>query len=443
MEKQTTNRVTVSKIIFINRFFYPDVSATSQLLTDLVIDLSKEGYEVDVVTSRNLYVGGKHKISQNSLPVKITAHYAWSSHFGRFGLIGRAADYLSFYITSTFVLLNVARQDDIIIAKTDPPLIAIPAKIIARLRKAKMINWLQDLFPEIAVELNLFPKRTRLLPLTLMLRNRSLRNADTNIVLGEQMKQKLIDARVPTEKIKIIPNWADDTFIQPIPADKNPLRTQWGLDGKFVVGYSGNLGRAHEFQTVLNAAEKLQSNPDIVFLWIGGGVQTETFKKQIASKKLTNFIFKDYQDRATLPVSLGVPDVHLVILSPNLEGLIVPSKFYGIAAAARPTIFIGHKNGEIPNLLTKHNCGISVQSGETKELEKAILKMKNNRQERVEQGLNARHALETYYSRKCASSTWVDLICELQQIEPKTIEMKAISTSGQIIKEVAKKTVSS
>jgi hypothetical protein len=118
------------------------------------------------------------------------------------------------------------------------------------------------------------------------------------------------------------------------------LRRDWSLQGRFVVGYSGNLGRAHDYATVLAAAERLRDHPNIIFLFIGGGYQLKQLADQVRNRGLSNFRFFDYQDRALLKFSLGVPDVHWLSLRATVEGLIVPSKFYGIAAG-RPT---GHRH---------------------------------------------------------------------------------------------------
>ncbi len=141
---------------------------------------------------------------------------------------------------------------------------------------------------------------------------------------------------VAPEKIRLISNWADASVLKPVLHEENDLRRVWGLDGKFVVGYSGNLGRAHEYETLIDAIARLEddppSGPPVVWLFIGGGALYEEFALQTSRRHLTSVVFKPYQSRDMLSQSLSAADVHLVSLRPELEGLIVPSKFYGITA---------------------------------------------------------------------------------------------------------------
>src|SRR5207248_628607 len=134
---------------------------------------------------------------------------------------------------------------------------------------------------------------------------------------------KVIAAGVAKACARVIPNWSNDEEIVPVASCDNPLRRDWKLEGKFVVGYSGNLGRAHDFETVLGAAERLRANPQIVFLFIGGGHSFAELAQRVKELQLEPmFRFLPYQDRALLKYSLGVPDVHLLSLRPELEGLI-------------------------------------------------------------------------------------------------------------------------
>jgi hypothetical protein len=117
----------------------------------------------------------------------------------------------------------------------------------ANLRSAHLVNWLRDLFPEVATQLGVPFFRGPVSQDLLSLRDRSLRAATANVVVGDLMAEQVIRQGVPPDRVHIIPNWSDDERISPISHRDNPLRREWRLDGKFIVGYSGNLGRAHEF----------------------------------------------------------------------------------------------------------------------------------------------------------------------------------------------------
>jgi len=224
----------------------------------------------------------------------------------------------------------------------------------AQRRGAHLVNWLQHIYPEVAVQLGISALRGPIGSGLSYLRDRTLRKAAVNIVVGQRMLERISSLGISTENVHVIHNWSDDEQITPVSNVDNPLRQKWGLHNKFVVGYSGNLGRAHEFDTVLAAGEHLRNNPRIVFLFIGGGHRMVELARVVKSRGLeTTFHCIPYQDRALLKYSLCVPDVHWISLKPAVEGLIVPSKFYGIAAAGRPIIAITARDGEIARLVQK------------------------------------------------------------------------------------------
>jgi colanic acid biosynthesis glycosyl transferase WcaI len=188
------------------------------------------------------------------------------------------------------------------------------------------------------------------------------------------------------------------------------LRREWKLEDKFVVGYSGNLGRAHEFDTVLAAAERLKSNPKIIFLCIGGGHLMKRLAECVRERNLGSFRFMDYQDQSTLGLLLCVPDVHWISLLPQVEGLIVPSKIYGIAAASRPVIAICDKDGEIARLVEQHQCGDVVEPGNPDALVNLILRLPADTAMRAEMGRHARAMLDAHFTRRQALERWRDLL---------------------------------
>ncbi|MCK9606704.1 MAG: glycosyltransferase family 4 protein [Methylomonas sp.] len=367
------------KLIFINRYFYPDHSATSQMLTDLAFGLAKDSVDhaIHIVTSRQRYDDASAQLPACEVIQNVHVHRVVTTRFGRQNLVGRAFDYLSFYVSSFATLIKLTKAGDTLIAKTDPPLISVVAALVAKLKRAQLVNWLQDLFPEVAAELGV--KLARGLPFKLLkaIRNKTLLQAKMNVVIGELMAERLRREGIPNTKITVIHNWADGEQLKPIPHDQNPLRAAWGLQGKFVVGYSGNLGRSHDFSTILDAAAALKEREDIVFLLIGGGAQLPQVQQECVEKGLTNVLFKPYQPRETLSESLSVADVHLISLKPELESLIVPSKFYGILAVGRPVIFIGDLQGELAKIIQFEMCGDVIKQGDVGQIIVAITKEQN------------------------------------------------------------------
>jgi colanic acid biosynthesis glycosyl transferase WcaI len=402
------------KIVFVNRFFYPDQSATSQILTDLAFHLAKTGVSVHVVTSRQVHDDPDSTLASDDSIQGVRVIRVWTTRFGRQKLPGRMLDYLTFYLSAAWSLFALVKPGDLVVAKTDPPLISVVAAMVVKSRGAKLVNWIQDLFPEVAGALGIGGVKG-LEGLVRSMRNWSLRTASKNVVIGDGMAKKLAEEGIKPDSIQVIHNWADGFAIQPLDREKNDLRQQWNLQDAFVVGYSGNIGRAHEFDTILDAAEKLNSATNIVFLFIGGGAQRNRIEEEARRRGLENIMFKPYQPRERLALSLTVPDVHLITLQPSLEGLIVPSKFYGIAAAGRPTIFIGSKNGEIPCILREAQCGFSIEKGQAEVVSRVIRELADDEETCLRLGRRARAVFDQRFDTKHAMQAWEAVIAATEE----------------------------
>ena len=401
----------MNRLFFLNRYFFPDHSATSQILSQLALHLTESGHDVHVITSRQLYDDPVARLSAEETDRGVKIHRLLGTRLGRSGLLSRSVDYFSFYISAWRLLLAVTDQDDILVTMTDPPLLSILGMHIARRRRLRVINWLQDIYPEVASELGVPFVRGPVSTLLRYARDASLRAADANVVVGNLMAEKLRQLGVASERIKVIPNWCNDETIVPVDAAGNPLRTQWQLQENFVVGYSGNLGRAHEFGTILAASEHFRNDPNIIFLFIGGGHRSDELVRRVKAQDLSHkFRFLPYQRDEDLKYSLSVPDVHWISLRPELEGLIVPSKVYGIAAASRPIIAVTARNGEIASLVRKYDCGVVVDPGNSDELARVITDLSRNVTTREAMGRRARAMLEANFTRQHSFKNWTRVV---------------------------------
>ncbi len=396
------------KLIFVNRFFYPDHSATAQMLTDLAFDLADMGWPVHVVTSRLRYDDPTADLPAVECQHGVHIHRVWTPRFGRSSLIGRLFDYAGFYLMATRQLWQTTARGDMVIAKTDPPLISVPAAWVARRRDAKLINWLQDLFPEVARAAGIRGLSGRIYILLKKLRNRSLAGATANVAIGRRMREILLAAGSPADRVHIIPNWADGEAIRPIPQAQNTLRDAWGLEGKFVVGYSGNMGRTHEFDTMLDAAERLLDQLDICFLFIGAGAQKGHVEAEVAKRQLSNVVFKPYQPRDQLHLSLSCADAHIAVLRPEFEGLVLPSKIYGILAAGRPLLFIGDPEGDTATEFVASGAALACPIGDASSLAANVLRIRDTLHGPM--GRQARRTLEDSYERKRVARKWDQLL---------------------------------
>lgn len=397
----------MKRIIFLNRFFFPDHSATSQVVSGLALHLAASGKNVHAITSRQLYDDPQARLPARETVNEVDVHRVSTTLYGRSTLLGRGIDYLSFYASMWRSVLAVARSGDILVAKTDPPLLSVLAMRAAKRRGAQLVNWLQDLYPEVAVQLGVPLLGGPLGQALAHMRDRSLKAAAANVVVGQRMAERVLARGAAPDRVHVIHNWSDDEQISPIPHAENMLRREWGLEDKFVIGYSGNLGRAHEFKTILAASEHLRASPHIVFVFIGGGHLWDELARAVKQRGLDHqFRFFPYQTQTLLKYSLCVADVHWISLRPELEGLVVPSKFYSITAAGRPVIAITAKNGEIARLVEEYECGLAIEPGNADALAEVLMFLSNDNERVAAMGRRARAMLEAHFTRRQAVERW-------------------------------------
>ncbi len=393
------------RIIFVNRLFHPDHSASSQLLSDLAFSLV-DGFEVIVVAGRQRYDDPAARLPARERVRGVTVRRVASTRFGRGGLAGRVLDLASFHAAVWLALLGLARRGDVVVVKTDPPLLSIAAGWAARLKGAAPINWLQDIYPEIAAALGVRGLDGFLGRRLKALRDRSLIRATWNVVIGERMSAYLRSRGVAPGRIRVIANWIDEEAVTPLDHAANPLRQAWGLEDRFVVAYSGNLGRAHEYETMLGAARALREDASIVFLMIGDGHAMAGLRAAVRAEGLGNVVFQPYQPAADLRRSLGVADVHWVSLKPALEDFVLPSKVYGVLAAGRPVIAIAAPDGEVARLVAAHGCGVRVDPGDHPLCTLSVRQLAADRATTARLGAAARTAATGAFSRRRALAKW-------------------------------------
>lgn len=349
------------------------------MLSDLAFHLASRGWDVEVVTSRQRYEDASANLPPRETVNGVKVRRVWSTTFGRGFLPGRAFDYATFYVSAFFALLRRGGRHTTIVALTDPPLISVVAALAAKLRGAILINWTQDLFPDVAQALGM--RGVRWLR---GIRDWSLRRAKVNVALADRMADRLPNAVV-------IHNWAD-AALHPVDLPHSP----------FVVGYSGNLGRAHDGATMLAAMETLRNDDAIEFAITGGGAQAAEFRV----KQLPNVHFRGYAPREQLSESLSAADAHLVTLRPELEGLIVPSKFYGVLAVARPVLFVGAADGALARIIRENDCGFVIAQGDGDDLVRRIRELANDRERARAMGQRGRRLYDERFAPPIALAEW-------------------------------------
>ena len=383
------------RVIFVNRVYWPSEAATAQLLTDLATGLVARGWPVHVIAA------GAEPGEHHGVVVHRTG--AMDRHGG---LLSRTLNYRRFQRAACRQLEALAQPGDVVVAMTDPPLLGAAVARVAQHRGARIVHWIQDIYPEIVTvhlgalaTLPLLPLRAR--------RDAAWRAADRCVTLGEDMARTVAARGVPAVQVTLVPNWAPrELETGPAAAALAARRTHWGLTGKFLVAYSGNLGRVHEFATVLDAAERLRSHPEIVFVFIGTGARFE----QVRARGLDNVRLLPPEPREHLAAALAAADAQLVTLQPGFAGLVYPSKLAGVLAAARPVLFVGPADGEIPRLLAREQCGAAFAPGEGARLADIVVQWQADPVCRAQLGGHARAAYENHFTFGSALARWEEIL---------------------------------
>ena len=398
------------RLIAVNRFFWPDHSATSQLLSDLAWHLSHHGHDVTVLASRQRYDDAKADLPARDSVDGVKVQRLWTTRLGRRWLPGRALDYATFHVAAFVAIRRLARAGDVVLAATDPPLLSVVAARAARRRGARLVTWQQDLFPEVAAALGMGWAAGPLGRALVALRNRSLRQAATNIVLNDRMAERLAAENV-VDGVEVIPNWSDGE-IRPLAHGANPLRREWRLEDRFVVGYSGNLGRAHLADAIAELVERTRGIADLAWLFVGAGAGSSACARASTRPDDARLgdgdavQFRPYQPRERLRESLSAPDVHLVSLDPACEGLIAPSKLYGILAAGRPVAFLGDPDGAVAREVRTHGLGVVLAADRPETWCGALAALRDDPAGRAAMGERARARFERVYHPEHALARW-------------------------------------
>ena len=407
-----------NKILIINQHFYPEVAATGQLLLDLCEDLVKDGYRVKVITENpNGDLDRKNKILKRENYKGIEILRLKNTTFNKYRMSGRILNYLTFHFLVFFQILFYERPDLVLVLST-PPFISFHGLILKILKKVKTVYIIQDLFPDLVVELGKIRNKYFINVLERFSKC-IIRKMDRVVVVGEFMKRKIkkdILQGMDSGHIITIHNWADGEKIKVMRGEKekNFLKEEWGLEGRFIVSYSGNIGDLHEFDTIISAAEDLgeQGWEKICFVFIGEGIKKEYIERKVKEKGLDNVLFFPFQPREVLKYSLGLADVSLVTLDEGFEGMVVPSKIYGILASGRPVIAVVGGESEVTEIIRKGRCGEVVKIGDYKTLSEKIISYYNNHKKCYEEGNCGRKYFEENFDRKIATKKYIEVIEE-------------------------------
>ena len=387
------------KICIVNEFFYPDMQGgTGMLLSDAARGLhDRFGYEVDVLTTPHLYRDAAAKLDAATDWDGIRITRLDCPNFNRSGTPRRLLGNLIF-TRKVLKELKARPKYDAVLVGTAPPTVPEAAMSYARRSKVPYIYIIYDLEPDRVVKMGVMPEES--VPVR-VLRNRQrrwLHSAARIMVIGRCMRSYLKrHYGVTDEQVEVVPLGADADRIVPAPKETE-FRREHDLKG-FLVVYGGNFGKYHNFDVILDAAKSLaERDPDVAFALVGNGAQEDHIKARIADEGIGNVKVLPILPQARVPELMASADLLLVTLEPNMEGLCVPSKFYPILSAGRPTLAAVGEESEIALVVEESGVGIRVAQDDRQAFVDAILRLKNDPEEAEAMGRKARETLLEKYT---------------------------------------------
>jgi colanic acid biosynthesis glycosyl transferase WcaI len=394
------------RLLVLNQYYWPGVEATAQLLTELCEALA-EDLDVKVVTGQ---LHGQEEQPKRSVRNGVEIVRVPSTSFERSKLLARASNYMT-YLTSALLRGLRGRRPDVVLCMTDPPIVANIALIVARRFRVPLVVISQDVFPEIAVQLKRL-ENPIVMSLLRGLVSHYLRRADRIVAIGDTMRLRLEEKGAPADRTLVIPNWIDTTRLGPV-EKSNHWSQGWGIDEKFVVMHSGNVGHAQDLDSLIRAGTFLRDLDNLLILIIGMGARHAELVALAELHEVDQVQFLYYQSRGLLPQSLSAADVHVVGLAAGLAGYVVPSRLYGILAVGRPVIAAADAESETAQLVAEVGCGIVVPPGRPELLARAIRDAYDGKYDLEAMGARGREWVEREADRSVAVRRYRELLLEL------------------------------
>jgi glycosyltransferase involved in cell wall biosynthesis len=400
------------------QFYPPDYAATGQLIEELAVQLGQLGVQVQVFTGQPAYAYLKERAPAIETSDQLVVRRSSTSRFWSRRIRGRAINGFLFCLRSMLYLCRQVHQTDVLLLTTEPPYLVVLGYLAHRLFRLPYVCLLYDLYPDVAVQLNVLPAHHWLVSAWERLNCHIWQQAQAIVVLSSTMKEQVV-AKCPSvvDKVTVIHNWANPTLIQPIDKQENWFAQQHGLVEKFTVLYSGNMGRCHDMETILAAAALLRDTPT-QFLFIGGGAKRWDCMQQALALNLKNCRFFPYQNKSVLPYSLTACDLALVSVSPGMEGLIAPSKLYGVLATGRPVAAICESRSYLRQLLLNAGCGEAFENGDATGLAEFIDRLATNPALAKTMGNAGRHYLKTHFTPEIIANQYLEVLVAKQSHKP-------------------------
>lgn len=382
------------RILTFSAYFTPEIAASMYLSEDIFEGMAKAGHYVDLYVPtpcRGISKDMRSEYKKRRREVKYDGHLI----IHRFPLykegkntLLRALRYLCLILEFTW--FGLWKDTDVIFAQSTPPIQGMMAGFLASVKKVPLIYNLQDIFPDSLVNSGMTTKSSAIWKIGRWVENFGYKRTSHFIVISEDFKNNIMEKGVSSDKITVVPNWADVKGVYPVARKDNKLIEKYHLDPTdFLIVYSGNIGYTQNMDMLLDVAKNIEKEHSrIKFVLIGDGAAKADVETRIQNEKIKNVVlipFQPYEDIAHV-FSLG--DVGLIISKPGVGSNSVPSKAWNIMAAERPMLASFDEDSELSHLIKDVNCGICVDAGNAELLEKSIKQIYDHCDSRIAENGN-------------------------------------------------------
>ncbi|BAZ10127.1 glycosyltransferase [Calothrix sp. NIES-4071] len=398
------------KLSVITQFFPPDYAATGQLIEELVMNLGSLGIDVEVFTSQPGYAYQVKSAPPVELRGQVRIQRSRTAQLWMGRIRGKAVNGVLYTLRAALHLFRGKYRNNVLLVTTAPPFLPLLGYFVNILFKIPYVCILYDLYPDIAITLGVIHKRHWLSRLWQFVNQKIWRSSTGIVVLSPAMRRQVL-ANCPAiaDKVYVIHSWADPDWIVPIAKQENWFAWKHDLVKKFTVLYSGNLGRCHDMDTILGAANSLQDEP-IQFVFIGGGAKLNELIEEVNRLNLKNCLFLPYQDKRVLPFSLTACDLSLVSVDERTENLVTPSKLYSALASERPIAAICSQSSYLRQMIAEADCGSSFENGDSHGLTQFIRLLSQDRLLVERMGKAGRQYLRTNFTPKIIAKQYLEVL---------------------------------
>jgi colanic acid biosynthesis glycosyl transferase WcaI len=412
--------------------YAPDVAPTGEVMTQIAEQLVARGHRLHVVTSLPWY---QHHAIEPGWEGRVVRHD--DTDWGRITRVhpfptdkrnipARGLAFAGFTGLAGLTALVSRGRPDAVLAMSPPLTLGAAGWAAARAHRVPFVFNIQDVFPDVAVELGAIENR-HVIAVASWLERQTYLRADAVTVLSDDLRDNVAAkitgsgrtasrrrARATSAgKVRVIPNFIDTDRIRPLPAE-NAYRAEYGLTGKTVVMYAGNVGLSQSLELVLAAAAHFADDPDVVFVINGGGSARPGLERAAAG--LPNVRFVDMQPKERLAEVAAAADVHLVPLRSGLARSSVPSKLYTILAAGRPVVASVDPGTEVARTVEAADAGLAVPPDDPEAFTKAIARLVHSPEDRARMGASARRFVERWASPAAVAASYEALFTELIEL---------------------------